>query len=74
MIITRPIYVHDPQTTITNEGTYSITFYSNFEAKASELLENRQEMFPQYYIRSMFFNNNVVCYSSQKGFGALTKM
>ena len=44
-------------TTTSNEKT----FYTNSEANASELLENHEDMFPQYYIHcdvlSWFFSS-----------------
>ena len=39
-------------TSISNEYIISSRFTSNSEALASELLENREEMFPQYHMRS----------------------
>ena len=47
-------FVHVPQTTTNNEGIFIQDFLVILLAKASELLENLEVMFPRFYILSMF--------------------
>ena len=47
-------FVYDPYTTISNEKKYFSRFSRNSEAFASDLLEDLEGMFSQYYIHSVF--------------------
>ena len=58
----KQIFIHDPHTTITNEETLHY-FSGNSEASASELLENTEEIFSQYYIHGDMFSMFISHYS-----------
>ena len=62
------LFVHNPLTSISNKET-SLRFFSDSEADTSELLENLEEMFPEYHINSgVISSSNLILHTGVLAF------